>query len=101
MRVHMETVQFKADKKLLDFIEKKLSKLDLFFDRIIDADVFLRLENSGQVRDKIAEIKLKVPGEVLIAKDTNKTFEASVDQATESLKRQLLKYKEKTFPKHA
>jgi len=100
MRVHTETVQFKADKKLLDFIEKKVAKLDQYFDRIIDANVFLKLENSGQVKDKIAEIKLTVPGETLIAKDSDKTFEVAIDAAVEALRRQLLKYKEKMRDKN-
>ena len=95
MRVHTESVQFKADQKLLSFIEKKLSKMEQFFDRIIEARVVLKLENSGKVKDKVAELRLSVPGETLIAKDTNKTFEASVDAAAASLKRQLIKYKER------
>ncbi|MCR9288167.1 ribosome-associated translation inhibitor RaiA [Saprospiraceae bacterium] len=95
MKVHTESVQFKADQKLVDYVEKKLAKLDTFFDRIIGADVKLRLENSGQVRDKIAEIRLNVPGTTLFAKETNKTFEASIDLALDNLKRQLTKYKSK------
>ena len=58
MKVHTESVQFKADKKLLDFIDKKVGKLEQFFDRIIQADVKLRLENSGQVKDKVAAVSL-------------------------------------------
>ena len=95
MTVRTESVQFKADEKLLEYIEKKLSKLDSFFDRIIDANVKLKLENSGQVRDKIAEVKLQVPGTTLFVSETNKTFEASIDLASDNLKRQLTKYKEK------
>ncbi len=100
MKVHTESVQFKADQKLLNFIEKKMNKLDVFFDRIIDADVKLRLENSGQVRDKIAEVRLHVPGQSLFVKETEKTFESSIDNAVENLKRQLVKYKEKMRMHH-
>jgi putative sigma-54 modulation protein len=95
MRVHTEAVQFKADQKLIDYIEKKVSKMDQYFDRIIEAKVTLRLENSGQVRDKIAEVQLNVPGESLFVKESSKTFEASVDGALSSMRRQLIKYKEK------
>ncbi|MEZ5042561.1 MAG: ribosome-associated translation inhibitor RaiA [Saprospiraceae bacterium] len=95
MKVYTESVQFKADQKLLDFIEKKVSKMDQFFDHIIDARVTLKLENTGQVRDKIAEIRLKVPGDVLVVKESQKTFEASIDEAVDVLKRQLIKFKEK------
>lgn len=95
MKVHTQSVHFDADVKLIEFIEQKLSKLERFFDHIIKADVTLRLENSGQVRDKVAEVKLKVPGTVLIAKETDKSFEAAVDASAEALRRQLIKHKER------
>ncbi len=94
MKVLTESVQFKADDKLINYIEKKLSKMDQFSDRIIEARVTLKLENSGQVRDKIAEVRLNVPGGLLIAKESSKTFESSVDSAASSIKRQLIKYKD-------
>ncbi|NRB53046.1 MAG: ribosome-associated translation inhibitor RaiA [Saprospiraceae bacterium] len=95
MKVYTESVQFKADRKLLDFIEKKLNKMDQYFDRIIDARVTLKLENAGQVKDKIAEVRLKVPGDVLVVKESQRTFEASIDEAVDVLKRRLIKFKEK------
>lgn len=95
MKVHTQSVHFSADAKLLSFIEKKLSKLDHFFDRIVSANVTLKLENSGQVKDKVAEIRINIPGAVLYVKEINKSFEASIDSAISSLKRQILKYKER------
>lgn len=95
MTVYTESVQFKADEKLIRYIEEKLSKMDQFFDRIIEARVFLKLENSGQIKDKIAEVRLSVPGTVLFASSSSKTFEASIDEAAQALKRQLVKYKER------
>ncbi|MDX1943110.1 MAG: ribosome-associated translation inhibitor RaiA [Saprospiraceae bacterium] len=95
MRVHTEAVQFKADQKLINFIDQKLQKMEHYFDRIIEAHVVLKLENSGQVRDKIAEVRLNVPGDTLIVKETHKTFEASINRALDALKRQLVKYKNK------
>lgn len=96
MKIYTESVQFKADQKLLDFIDKKLNKMDHYFDRIIDARVTLKLENTGQVRDKIAEVRLKVPGDILVVKENQKTFEAAIDAVVDVLKRQLIKFKEKT-----
>ncbi len=95
MRVLTEAVQFKADTKLIEFIDQKVGKLDTFFDRIIEARVTLRLENSGQVRDKVAEVMLSVPGDNLFVKESDKTFEAAIDEAVDSLKRQLIRYKER------
>ena len=45
MDIKVNTVHFTADKKLIDHIEKKVSKLGQFFDKIVGAEVFLRLEN--------------------------------------------------------
>jgi putative sigma-54 modulation protein len=95
MKINMTAVHFNADQKLIEYIEKKTAKLDQFFDRIIDAQVFLKLENSGQVRDKIVELKLQVPGDTLIAKEVSKTFEASTDAVIDNMKRQLNKHKER------
>lgn len=95
MKVHTEAVHFTADNKLIEFIEKKLSKLDQYFDRIQEARVSLKLENSGQIKDKKVEVRLSVPGDTLVAKDSGKTFEAATDQAAKALKRQLIRYKER------
>ncbi len=100
MKITIEADQFKADTSLTEFIEKKLSKLDTFFDKIIDAHVILKLENAGQVKDKVVDIILNVPGDKVIVKETDKTFEASVDKGIDNLKRQLIKKKEKLRATH-
>mgnify|MGYP003623226232 FL=1 len=94
MNVQIQSVNFDADKKLLEFIEKKVSKLDKFFDAIIGAEVFLKVENS-QNENKKVEIRLEIPGYDLFAERICKTFEEAVDQATEALKPQIQKTKEK------
>jgi ribosome-associated translation inhibitor RaiA len=60
MKINMTAVHFDADQKLIGYIEKKTAKLEQFFDRIIDAQVFLKLENSGQVRGQ--DCGIKAPG---------------------------------------
>lgn len=95
MKVTTEAIQFKADAKLLDYIEEKLSKLEKLSDQIINAKVKLRLENSGKVKDKIVEVSLNVPGDQLFAKSTSKTFEAAADDVVKALERQIKKFKSK------
>ena len=95
MNIRTESLHFTADQKLLDYIDRKVNKLEIFYDRIIDATVYLKLENSGQIKDKIVEIKIRVPGDTLIAKEVSKTFEVGVDGAVGRLKRQIIKHKEK------
>lgn len=95
MNIRTRSVHFTADQKLLDYIDDKIGKLDTYFDRIQDTEVFLKLENSGQVKDKIVEVKMILPGNILVVEESNKTFEAAVDKATSTLKRQLIRFKER------
>ena len=96
MKLQIHSIHFDADASLLEFIEKKSSKLETFFDRIIDGEVFLRLEKGDNSREnKVVEIKLNLPGTTLFAKEHNTSFEAATDEAVESLRRQVKKYKDK------
>ena len=95
MNIKTQSVHFTADEKLLTYIDKKVGKLDKLHGRILDAEVILQLENSGQIRDKIAEIRIKIPGTVLFTKQTAKTFETAVDKSVNTLRRQLVRYKER------
>ncbi len=95
MKIGVQSIHFNADKELLAFIQKKTSKLDLFFDQIISGDVYLRLVKVADDANKIAEIKLLMPGITLFAKEQCKTFEEATDLAIESLKKQIHKYKQK------
>jgi putative sigma-54 modulation protein len=99
MRVQTEAIHFSADAKLVAAIERKLQRLNHYFDQVVDAKVILKLENSSQIREKVAEIKLVVPNGVIFIKESNKTFEAALDAAIAALKRQLIKFKEKKQPK--
>ncbi|MBK8700684.1 MAG: ribosome-associated translation inhibitor RaiA [Saprospiraceae bacterium] len=95
MKVNINAVHFTADGKLKDHISEKLSKLVKFYDKLLGVEVFLKLENSGQVRDKVVELEAKLPGRVIFASATDKSFEASLDTAQEIISRQLKRSKEK------
>jgi putative sigma-54 modulation protein len=95
----MQSIHFDADQKLLDFIKKKSTKLDTYFDRIIDGEVFLRLDKDEHMENKIVEIKLNIPGSSLFVKEQGRTFESATDLAIEGLQRQLKKFKEKQLEK--
>jgi putative sigma-54 modulation protein len=96
MKLQTHSVHFDADQKLIDFIQKKANKLETFYDRIIDGEVFLKLESGEVTENKIAEIKLNIPGNQLFAKEQESSFEAATDKAVHALKKQLMKHKEKT-----
>lgn len=100
MKLQMHSIHFDADQKLIDFIQKKADKLDTFYDRIIDGEVFMRLDKNEKNENKIVEIKLNVPGKTLFAKQQADSFEAATDEAVEALRRQLKKFKEKVVLAH-
>ncbi len=94
MKLQMHAIHFDADPKLLDFIQKKVDKLETFYDRMVDGEVFLRVNNEG-IENKTIEIKLNMPGNQIFVKEDAKSFEEATDMATQALKRQILKYKDK------
>ncbi len=95
MNANIHPVGFTADSKLTEYIQKKLEKLDVVYDKIIYADVYLKLDSHDHVKDKKVEIKINVPGVTLYAEEISKSFEESTDLALESIRRQVSKRKEK------
>lgn len=96
MDIKLHSVHFNAKSELKDFVEDRVNKLDQFHDKIIGGEVFLRLGNSKDDLNKVAEIKLTLPGKELFAKKQSKSFEESMDVAIEALRRQLRKHKTKS-----
>jgi putative sigma-54 modulation protein len=96
MNVNIQTVRFDADSRLVDYINKKLQKLDTFHDRIIRVSVFLKLDNVVHtIKDKVAEIRIHVPRHEFFVKATSKSFEGSFDNAFDSIVNQIKRKKEK------
>jgi putative sigma-54 modulation protein len=97
MKLKINAVHFTADNTLVDFIQKKLNKLDHFYDRITGADVYLKLEKGEKVdtHKKLIEVNLHVPGKNIFVKEEGSTFEEATDIAIEVLTRQVKKVKQK------
>ncbi|SDB47546.1 putative sigma-54 modulation protein [Flavobacteriaceae bacterium MAR_2010_188] len=95
MKVETQSVNFNADQKLINFIQKRMDKLDQYYDKVIQSNVYLKVENTSQKENKIFEAKVKVPGDSFIIKKQCKSFEEGADMAISSLERQLKKRKDK------
>lgn len=95
MKVTISSLHFKADVKLEDFIREKVSKFPSLFDGVLGCDVTLRVDAASNNINKIAEIRVMIPGNDLFSKKQAKTFEEAIDNAVDALKRQLKKHKEK------
>jgi putative sigma-54 modulation protein len=95
MKIGIQSIHFNADQKLLAFIQKKVNKLDQFFDKIIASEVYLKLDNVTEENNKIVEIKVMIPGSTLFAKEECKSFEEATDLSIEGLRKQIKKRKDK------
>lgn len=98
MKIIINSVHFKADKKLEEFIKEKVHKLTSTYEGIIGTEIVLKLDNSSNMENKITEIRLKVPGNDLFAKKQCKSFEEATDVTLKALRKQLKKHKEKIKP---
>ena len=95
MNVEIQSVKFDADKKLVEFVEKKITKLDKFAEKAVAVKVVMKLDKDHEKGNKVVTITLAMPGEDLVAENRCKTFEEAVELSIDALKRQLDKYKEK------
>lgn len=95
MKVFIQSVNFNADRDLLTHVEKKVEGLSRFYDKIIDAEVFLKVQKTSGKENKISEIKINIPGNDFMVKKEARSFEEGVSLGLDSLKRQLRKVKGK------
>ncbi|SEP81116.1 ribosome hibernation-promoting factor, HPF/YfiA family [Flavobacterium urocaniciphilum] len=95
MKVNIHAVNFNIDRKLVDFVDERMSRLEKYYDRVVSSDAFLKLDNTSEKENKIVELKVLVPGDDFVVKKQSKSFEEAADLAIESLERLLVKRKEK------
>lgn len=95
MKINIEYDNYGTSTRLVDFVEKRVGKLDKFFDRIVQADVVLKSNEGKSTKQCVADIRLNVPNETLFASGEENNMEAAVTDAVNALERQLKKYKEK------
>lgn len=99
MKVNLQAINFSAKQELVEFIEEKLNKLDQFSDQIVGAEVYLKLDNNHSKENKVIEIRLQVPGDDIVVEKNGSSFEEATNLAVDTLKRQIIKKKEKAANK--
>ena len=85
MTVNIQSVNFKADSKLLRFIEERLEKTKLFFDKTINTDVFLKVDNNHLRENKIVEMRMSIPGNEIVVTKERKSFEEAAGYCSSSI----------------
>lgn len=96
MTIKFQTVNFNAKPGLEEYVEKKLGKIEQFYDKIISAQVTLRVENTSEKENKFVDIILEVPGDDIIVKKSGQSFEEGIDLSVDTLKKLVIRKKEKT-----
>ena len=94
MKITVQAIGLTPHQPLEEHIEKKVGKLDTFYDKIQECKVHLKVENISGKENKTSEIKLVVPGDDIVVKKTSATFEESLDQCVDTAKKLLIKKKE-------
>ncbi len=88
MEVRIQSIHFDASEQLQSFIQKKVAKLEKFYDDI-------KVVKPEAAENKEAGVKVMVPNGEFYANKVCDTFEEAVDLCLEALEKQLVKYKEK------
>ena len=95
MNINFQSVNYNADNKLIEFAEKRIKKISQFYLNIIDVFVYTKVENTNDRINKLAELKIGIPGDDVVVKKMAKSFEEAINLAADSAQRILKKHKEK------
>ena len=91
MEVKIQSVKFDASKQLIEFVEKKMSRLEKFEGNSTGVDVTLKLDKDDEKGNKLALVTLHIPGGDIVSEQRARTFEEAVDLALDAVKRQIEK----------
>ncbi|MBA5629477.1 ribosome hibernation-promoting factor, HPF/YfiA family [Moheibacter lacus] len=95
MTINLQTVNFNAKEGLEEYVERKLNKLEQYYDKIIAVQVAMRVENISEKENKFVDIKLEVPGDDIVVKKSGQSFEECIDLSVDTLKKLIIRKKEK------
>ena len=95
MNINFQSVNYNADSKLIEFAEKRIKKISQFYLNIIDVFIYTKIENTSDRVNKLAELKICIPGDDVVVKKTAKSFEEAISLAADSAERILKRHKEK------
>ncbi|MEO1437601.1 MAG: ribosome-associated translation inhibitor RaiA [Bacteroidota bacterium] len=97
MQINIQSVHMQASPALEQLITKKLNKVFGPYPYVQSARVFLREGSDHHKPTQEVEIEVHLSNGTLFAKEVSNRFEKSNEQVIQKLKRQLEKYKAKTY----
>ncbi|MBQ0025562.1 MAG: HPF/RaiA family ribosome-associated protein [Bacteroidales bacterium] len=93
MEIKVQSIKFDADQKLLEFIDKKIGKINKFYEEIIRTEVNLSL--LADPKNKNAKVRVFIPGNEIVVERNADTFENAIVECAGVLKDLLVSEKEK------
>jgi len=93
MDINIKSLKFDADQKLIAFVEKKVSKLERFYEGLTEVNVTMTLLHEPDNKD--VKLQIHIPGEELIIQRNAKTFEDAVTECADVMKEKLTRAREK------
>ena len=97
-KLEITGVHVKVDKKLHDYAEKKIGKLDHYISRKVrdaaHAEIFLKEVMIKKKKECTCEVILRLPKDTIKVQETTMNMFAAIDIVEAKLKNQLKKYKD-------
>lgn len=97
MDITIKSLKFDADQKLIDYINKKVSRLEKFHEGETDVEVTLSLLKEPD--NKNVKISIHTPGETHLIERNSHSFENAVTECVDAMKEKLTRSKEKSQDK--
>ncbi|WP_085522049.1 ribosome hibernation-promoting factor, HPF/YfiA family [Tuberibacillus sp. Marseille-P3662] len=93
MNYNIRGENFEVTEALKDYVDRKLGKLEKYFDEPITTEIRVNMEVHNN--DRVIEVTIPMQELLLRAEDTHTDMYAAIDLVTEKLERQIRKYKTK------
>ncbi|WP_066368900.1 ribosome hibernation-promoting factor, HPF/YfiA family [Neobacillus fumarioli] len=94
MKYNVRGENIEVTPAIREYVEKKISKLERYFNESPDANVNVNLRFNQDKTSKV-EVTIPLPHLVLRAEETNADMYAAIDLITDKLERQIRKHKTK------
>lgn len=95
MRIVVRGKNFEVTNALREWVEKKVGKVEKYFDNIEEAQVMLSVSR-GRHR---AEVTIPLDGIVLRGEEETEDMYTSIDKVMDKMERQIEKYKSRIYPR--
>ena len=95
MEIKVQSIKFDADQKLIDYVNRKVGKLEKFYDDAVRCEVVLSL--LPDPANKNALVRILIPGSEVVVERNADTFEEAITECVGILKEKLVSVKEKRY----